>query len=94
MAVNETIALIRDIAVIIAAGVFTLVLLAVGFILLRLYPITRRTLQNVEQTSSMVYSVVSQPLNLVSGVVELVNRVLAMVTRLRNRNQEVEDVEG
>ena len=93
MAINETIALIRDISVIIAAGVFTIILLAVGFVLMRLYPITRRTLQSVEQTSSMVHSMVSQPLVLVSGVVELLNRIFAMVNHLRTRNQEVEDVE-
>ena len=93
MAVNETIALIRDISVIIAAGVFTAILLAVGYVLMRLYPLTRRTLQSVEQTSSMVHSMVSQPLGLVSGVVELLNRVLAMVNHFRSRNQEVDDVE-
>ncbi len=91
MAVNETIALIRDISVIIAAGVFTLILLAVGFVLMRLYPLTRRTLQSVEQTSSLVHSMVSQPLGLVSGVVELLNRIFAMVNHLRTRKQEVEE---
>ena len=93
MAVNETISLIRDIAVIAAAVVFTIVLLVGGFVLLKLYPVVRRAAVNVEQTSSLVYNVVSQPFHLVSEVVELFNRILAMVSQGRKGRRREEDAE-
>lgn len=87
------IALIRDILIIVAAGVFILILLVVAFILLRLYPSIRRITRNVEESSNILLNVVSKPLNLVTAFLELVNRVTGLVAQFRSRERRNEDEE-
>jgi hypothetical protein len=94
----ETIALIKDLFIIVASGVFILVLLGIGLMALRIYmrvyPPIRRTAQNLEQTSQIVYNVVSQPMNLVSGIMEAASSLAGVVERFRSRerrNEEDED---
>jgi Mg2+/Co2+ transporter CorB len=87
------IALIRDILIIVAAGIFILILLVVAFILLRLYPSIRRITRNVEESSNILLNVVSKPLNLVTAFLELVNRVTGLVAQFRSRERRNEDEE-
>jgi Mg2+/Co2+ transporter CorB len=87
------IALIRDILIIVAAGIFILILLVVAFILLRLYPSIRRITRNVEESSNILLNVVSKPLNLVTAFLELVNRVTGLVAQFRSRERGNEDEE-
>lgn len=93
MSAAEIIAVIRDIFVIVASGVSILILLGVGYIMLRLYPSIRRTTQNVEQSSSIIHNIVSQPLSLIGAVVELLNRGLGMLDTFRKRERRNEDGE-
>ena len=88
------IALIRDILIIVAAGIFILILLVVAFILLRLYPSIRRITRNVEESSNILLNVVSKPLNLVTAFLELVNRVTGLVAQFRSRERRNEDDES
>ncbi|MDA1220240.1 MAG: hypothetical protein O2909_12530 [Chloroflexi bacterium] len=93
MSAVEIIALIRDIIIIVASGVPIVILLGVGYVLLRLYPSIKRTTQNVEQSSSIIHNFVSQPLSLIGAVVELLNRGLGMLETFRKRERRNEDGE-
>jgi Mg2+/Co2+ transporter CorB len=86
--------LIRDILIIVAAGIFIIILLVVAFILLRLYPPVRRITRNVEESSNVLLNVVSKPLNLVTAFLELVNRVMGLVEQFRSRERRNEDDES
>ena len=86
--------LIRDILIIVAAGIFIIILLVVAFILLRLYPSVRRITRNVEESSNVLLNVVSKPLNLVTAFLELVNRVMGLVEQFRSRERRNEDDES
>ena len=91
----ETIALIRDIVIIAAAGVVILVHLVVGFVILRVYLqiflTLRRAARKFEQSSDLILKVVSQPLNMVSAIVDLVSRVLGVVEQFRNKERRKDD---
>ncbi len=91
MGVADNIAVIRDLFVIAASGVAIVVLLGVGYALLRLYPAIKRTTRSVEQSSGLIYNIVSQPLNLIGAVVELINRGLGMVDQFRKRERREKD---
>jgi hypothetical protein len=95
MSTTETIAMIRDISIIAASGVVALVFLVAGFILLRvylqIYLTLRRAARKFEQSSDLVLNVVSQPLNMVSAIVDLVNRVLGVVEQFRNKERRKDD---
>ncbi len=97
MSTAETIALIRDISIIVASGIVILVFLLVGFILLRvylqLYLTLRRAARKFEQSSDIILNVVSQPLNLASAIVDLVSRVLGVVEQFRNKYRRKDDDE-
>jgi hypothetical protein len=93
MEAAELIALIRDILIIVASGIFILILLGVAFVLLRLYPSVRRITRNVEESSNILRNVVSKPLNLATAIVELVNRVTGLVAQFRSRERRNEDEE-
>jgi hypothetical protein len=97
MSTAETIALIRDISIIVASGIVALVFLLVGFILLRvylqLYLTLRRAARKFEQSSDIILNVVSQPLNLASAIVDLVSRVLGVVEQFRNKYRRKDDDE-
>jgi hypothetical protein len=93
MEAAELIALIRDILIIVASGIFILILLGVAFVLLRLYPSVRRITRNVEESSNILRNVVSKPLNLAPAIVELVNRVTGLVAQFRSRERRNEDEE-
>ena len=83
--------MIRDLFFIVASGVVIVVLLGVGYALLRLYPSIKRTTQRVEQSSSVINNIVSQPLNLIGSGVELINRGLGMIDEFRKRERRVKD---
>lgn len=68
-----------------------MVLLGVGYALLRLYPTIKRTTKSVEQSSSVINNIVSQPLNLIGAVVELINRGLGMIDEFRKRERREKD---
>ena len=91
MGVAENIAVVRDLFVIAASGVSIVVLLGIGYALLRLYPTIKRTTRSVEQSSGIIYNIVSQPLNLIGAVVELINRGLGMVDQFRKRERREKD---
>ena len=93
MEAAELIALIRDILIIVASGIFILILLGVAFVLLRLYPSVRRITRNVEESSNILRNVVSKPLNLAPAIVDLLNRVTGLVAQFRSRERKNEDEE-
>ncbi len=91
MSFAENIGVVRDLFVIAASGVSIVVLLGVGYALLRLYPTIKRTTKSVEQSSSVINNIVSQPLNLIGAVVELINRGLGMIDEFRKRERREKD---
>jgi hypothetical protein len=94
---TAVIVLVRDITIIVAGGIFSIVLLIIGFLTLRmyrqLYPAVLRTTQNVEQSSGIILAVVSQPLNLVTALLETGNRVWGLVEKIRTRDRSDEEDE-
>lgn len=70
-----------------------MILLGVGYMLLRLYPSVKRTARNVEQSTGIIHNIVSQPLNLIGAVVELLNRGLGMLETSRKRKRRKENGE-
>ena len=91
MSFADNIGVVRDLFVIVASGISIVVLLGVGYAILRLYPTINRTTKNVEQSSSVIYNIVSQPLNLIGAVVELINRGLGMIDEFRKRERREKD---
>lgn len=90
------IAIIRDLFLIVSAGMFLIVLLATGYILLRvyrrLYPPLQRTAENLEVSSNIILSLLTHPLNLITTLMDSVNRVVSLIQQLRGR-KEVKDEE-
>ena len=91
MSFAENMGVVRDLFVIAASGVSIVVLLGIGYALLRLYPRIKRTTKSVEHSSSVIDNIVSQPLNLFGAVVELINRGLGMVDEFRKRERREKD---
>ena len=88
MSVLEIIALIRDISIIVASGIFSVILLICGFIVLRLYPPIKRTTRTLERSSGIVLNLVSQPLSLASALADLIKTGMRLVTRFRKEDRE------
>ena len=92
---TATIALVRDISVIVAAGIFSVTLLLIGYVTLRiyrqLYPPVLRAARNVEQSSGIILGVVAHPLNLVTALLEAGNRVWGLVQNIRSRDRSEEE---
>ena len=91
---SEIVALIRDLFLIGASLVAIVILLGVGYVLWRLYPSVKRTTQNVEQSTNVIRNAVSQPLNLIGGLVELFNRGLEILGTFRKRDRRKENGES
>ena len=93
----EKIALIRDIFIIVNSGIFIIILLGAGYVLFRvyrqLYPSVLRTARNLEESSSIVLNILSQPVNLITTLLEVTNRVWGMVEQFIKRERRSEDDE-
>jgi hypothetical protein len=94
MSAAEIIALIRDLFLIGASVVAIVIFLGVGFVLLRLYPAVKRTIQNVEHSTGVIRDVVSQPLSLLGPLVGLFNRGLKLLGTFRKRDRRNENGES
>ena len=97
MGLGTKIELIRDIFIIVNSAVFIIILIAIGLLVLKiyrqLYPSLLKTSRNLEESSNLVLSLVSQPVNLVAPMLETVNRVWALVENLKNREWRKSDEE-
>lgn len=93
MDIVETVALVRDIVLIVVFLVGLVVLVIVGYMLLRLYPSVKRTTFYLEESAGRIHGVITQPLSIFGAVVELINRGLGMVSQIRNREKRDEDDE-
>ena len=75
--------LIRDIFIIVNSAIFIIILVVIGLLVLKiyrqLYPSLLKTSRNLEESSNLILSLVSQPVNLVGPMLETVNRVWALV---------------
>ena len=91
------IAFIRDIFIIVNSAVFIIILIVIGLLVLKvykqLYPSLLQTSKHLEESSSILLNLVSQPVNLVGPVLETVNRVWALVENLKNREWRKGDEE-
>ena len=89
--------LIRDIFIIVNSAVFIIILVVIGLLVLKiyrqLYPSLLKTSRNLEESSNLVLSLVSQPVNLVAPMLETVNRVWALVEHFKNREWRKGDEE-
>ena len=93
----EKIALIRDIFIIVNSGIFIIILLGAGYALFRvyrqLYPSVLRTTRNLEESSNIVVNILSQPVNLITTLLEVTNRVWGTVEQFIKRERRNEDDE-
>ncbi len=93
----EIIALIRDIFIIVNSGIFIIILLGAGYVLFRvyrqLYPSVLRTTRNLEESSNLVVNILSQPVNLITALLEVTNRVWGTVEQFIKREGRNEDDE-
>ena len=93
----EKIALIRDIFIIVNSGIFIIILLGAGYVLFRvyrqLYPSLLRTTRNLEESSNIVVNILSQPVNLITTLLEVTNRVWGTVEQFIKRERRNEDDE-
>jgi len=88
MSTLEIIALVRDISVIIASGILIIILLSVGFMLFRLYPPIKRTVGIVEKSSGIVLNIVSQPLNLIHSVSDIIGSGTELIKGFRKEERK------
>ena len=97
MDTTAKIALIRDIFIIVNSGIFIIILLGAGYVLFRvyrqLYPSVLRTTRNLEESSNLVVNILSQPVNLITALLELTNRVWRTVEQFIKREGRNEDDE-
>ena len=93
----EKIALIRDIFIIVNSGVFIIILIGLGVVVFRVYrqfyPSVLRTSRNLEEGSGILLSLVSQPMNIIGTVLEVINRVWGLVENFKNRERRNDDDE-
>ncbi len=93
----EKIALIRDIFIIVNSGIFIIILLGAGYVLFRvyrqLYPSVLRTTRNLEESTNIVVNILSQPVNLITTLLEVTNRVWGTVEQFIKRERRNEDDE-
>ena len=93
----EKIALIRDIFIIVNSGVFIIILIGLGVVAFRVYrqfyPSVLRTSRNLEEGSGILLSLVSQPMNIIGTVLEVINRVWGLVENFKNRERRNDDDE-
>ncbi len=93
----DKIALIRDIFIIVNSGVFIIILIGLGVVVFRVYrqfyPSVLRTSRNLEEGSGILLNLVSQPMNLIGSVVELLNRLWGLVENFKNRERRNDDDE-
>ncbi len=97
MDTTAKIALIRDIFIIVNSGIFIIILLGAGYVLFRvyrqLYPSVLRTTRNLEESSNIVVNILSQPVNLITTLLEVTNRVWGTVEQFIKRERRNEDDE-
>ena len=93
----EKIALIRDIFIIVNSGVFVIILIGLGVVVFRVYrqfyPSVLRTSRNLEESSGILLSLVSPPMNLIGSAVEVINRVWGLVENIKNRERRNDNVD-
>ena len=93
----EKIALIRDIFIIVNSGVFVIILIGLGVVAFRVYrqfyPSVLRTSRNLEESSGILLSLVSPPMNLIGSAVEVINRVWGLVENFKNRERRNDNVD-
>ena len=97
MDIATKIAIVRDIFLIVSAGIFIGVLSVTGLLVLRvyrrLYPAVQRTTENLEASSNIILSLLTHPLNFVTTILDSVNRVVSLVEAWRERKGRPEDKE-
>ena len=93
MGAAETIALVRDVILIVASLVMIVALAGILAIALKVYSRIKPVIDNLERSASIIHGIVSQPLSLISAVVELFNRGLEMIKQIRKRERREEDDE-
>ena len=80
----ETLAIIRDIFLIVATGLFIVILLVGGVMAFRLYRSVRRSVRNVEEFSRKV-------LGTLSDILDKAGPVIRLIQRLRSGERRSED---
>ncbi|PKB83187.1 MAG: hypothetical protein BZY88_02510 [SAR202 cluster bacterium Io17-Chloro-G9] len=81
----DSIAIIRDIFLIVSAGVLVVAVVLGGLVAFRLYRSIQRTAQNVEAISGVLLESVARPLSHLPTLVELGRTALGWVQEYRAR---------
>ena len=83
--------MIRDLVVIVATVIFTVVVVVAGVLFFRLYRPLRTAARNLEYASNVILHGLVRPLNSLAALAELANRALAMFDDWRSRNRGSDD---
>ena len=85
--------MIRDIAIIVFASVFSIVLVVIGVLMVRLYRSVRRTAENAEAISGSIRAFITVPLNPIHVLTELGSSLLVWIREYRAKQRRNEDDE-
>lgn len=87
----DTVAVIRDLFVIVAAGVFVALFIPGAILYFRLFRSLDRSARNLENITSTVLNDVVRPLSSLSGLMEIVNRIVGLVRQRWSPERSAED---
>ena len=93
MIILGTLAVIRDIFIIVASGVFVLVLLVAGWLAFGLYRPLRRAARNLEGLSEIIVNRVVGPLSNLPSLAEVAKNVMGLVQQYRAGERRNDDDE-
>ncbi len=87
----ETVAVIRDLSIIAAAVVFVVFFVPGALLYFRLFRSLDRTARNLESITSTVLNDLVKPLSSLSGLLEVVNRIVGLVRQHWSPERSAED---
>lgn len=85
--------MIRDIAIIVFTSIFSIVVVVIGVLIVRLYRTVHRTAENAEAISGSIRAFVTVPINPIHTLTELGNYLLGWIREYRAKQRRNEDDE-
>jgi heme/copper-type cytochrome/quinol oxidase subunit 2 len=85
--------MIRDIAIIVFTSIFSIVVVVIGVLIVRLYRTVHRTAENAEVISGSIRAFVTVPINPIHTLTELGNYLLGWIREYRAKQRRNEDDE-
>ena len=85
--------MIRDIAIIVFTSIFSIVVVVIGVLIVRLHRTVHRTAENAEAISGSIRAFVTVPINPIHTLTELGNYLLGWIREYRAKQRRNEDDE-